>query len=294
VKDLSIVIPCYNEEAGIKNTIKDLIPYAANNNWEIIVVNDGSNDKTGEILNAFNNDVIIIDHPYNKGYGASLKTGILQTKSKLVAFYDADGQHRPVDLLNLFNNLMNFDMLVGQRGKESHQDWIRKPGKWVLSKIANYLTERQIPDLNSGLRIIKTDVIKKILHLLPQGFSFSTTSTIALMNFGFNVGYMPIIVNKRIGKSSVKQIKHGSQTIILILRLIVLFNPLKVFLPTSIWFVVIGFIYELLYGVYILYPNVKLIPAAFFMIITGVLVFFFGLIADQISALRLHNTFKNE
>jgi glycosyltransferase involved in cell wall biosynthesis len=232
--------------------------------------------------------VRLINHPYNKGYGASLKTGMINSNTELVAFYDSDGQHNPEDLESLASKFGNYDMLVGQRGKDSHQDWIRKPGKWVLSKVANYLAERKIPDLNSGLRIIRRAVIINILHLMPNNFSLTTTSTIALMNLGYNVGYSPIKVNKRIGKSTVKQFKHGTTIIMLILRLIVLFNPLKIFIRASIYLFVLGLIYEIIYGIILVSGGEKLIPGALFMMITSVLIFFFGLVVDQISELRKH------
>jgi glycosyltransferase involved in cell wall biosynthesis len=287
-QNLTVIIPAFNEEKGIEKTILDLKSYVNAKGWNIIIVNDGSTDKTAEVLKRIT-DIEVIEHPYNKGYGASLKTGISYAKTELIAFYDADGQHKPEDLERLFDNFMNYDMLVGKRGKDSHQDWIRKPGKWVLSKVANYLTERKIPDLNSGLRIIKRDVIIKMLHLFPQGFSFSTTSTIAFMNMGYNVGYYPIVVNKRVGTSTVKQFKHGSSTLMLMLRLIVLFNPLKVFMPASIFLLFFGAIYEIIFGIVMLLPdNFRLIPAAFFMILTSILIFFFGLMVDQISELRKH------
>lgn len=238
----------------------------------------------------FRENIQVITHPVNQGYGASLKTGILNTSTEHIAFYDADGQHRPEDLEDIYTKISDFDMLVGSRGKNSHQNYLRKPGKWVLSKVANYLTNRKIPDLNSGLRVIRREKIVNLLHLFPDGFSFSTTSTIAFMYLSFKVDYHPIQVKKRIGNSTVKQIKHGSSTLLLILRLIVLFNPLKVFLPISFWMIFIGVIYEIAFGIIILYPSVKLIPAAFFLILTGILIFFFGLIADQISAMRIHDT----
>ncbi len=290
MKNLTIIIPCFNEEPGIKKTIEDLLHYKNNTGWDILVIDDGSTDSTSNILSLFNKDISIITHSVNKGYGASLKTGILNTSTDFVAFYDADGQHRPEDLENMFKKISDFDMLVGARGKNSHQDWMRKPGKWVLSKVANYLTNRNIPDLNSGLRVIKREKIVNLLHLFPDGFSFSTTSTIAFMYLSQKVDYYPIRVNKRIGNSTVKQIKHGRSTLLLILRLIILFNPLKVFLPISFWMIFIGVIYEVIFGIIILYPEVKLIAAAFFMILTGIMIFFFGLIADQISAMRIHDT----
>jgi glycosyltransferase involved in cell wall biosynthesis len=285
---LTIIIPAFNEELGIESTIRKVLPLAQKHNWIILVINDGSVDKTAGVLKKLSG-IEIIDHPYNKGYGASLKTGILQAETELIAFYDADGQHNPDDLENLFNNFQNYDMLIGMRAKNSHQDWLRRPGKWVLTKVANLLTGNKIPDLNSGLRIIRRDIIIKMLHLFPQGFSFSTTSTIAFMNLGYNVGYYPIVVNKRVGTSTVKQFKHGSASIMLMLRLIVLFNPLKVFMPACIFLFIFGTIYEIIFGIILLLPdNFRLIPAAFFMILTSILIFFFGLVVDQISELRKH------
>lgn len=282
--NLTVIISAFNEEIGIKNIIEELIPYAKRNDWKIVVINDGSSDNTGEILSGIPG-IKIIDHPYNKGYGASLKTGIKDAKSELVAFFDADGQHDPKDLENLEANIGNYDMVVGARGRESHQDLIRKPGKWVLKKVANFLTGRKIPDLNSGLRVIRKDILIKLLHLFPEGFSFSTTSTIAFMNLGFNVGYFPIKTRKRVGKSSVNQIKHGSNTILLIIRLVVLFNPIKVFIPSAILIFFTGVIYEIIWGI-ILAPSADILPGAILMIFTGVLIFFFGLVVDQLSELR--------
>lgn len=288
IRTLTIIVPAYNEERGLKNTLQELKLITTKQNWKIIVVNDGSTDNTKAILSEVDS-IRTIEHPYNKGYGASLKTGILNSDTDLVAFYDADGQHNPQDLERLFLNLQNYDMIVGLRGKDSHKDVIRVPGKYLLTKVANFLTGRKIPDLNSGLRIIDRSTILKLLHLMPQGFSFSTTSTIALLNMGYNVGYYPIVVNKRIGTSTVKQLKHGSSTVMLILRLIVLFNPLKVFIPFSIYLFIFGTIYEIVFGIILLLPdNFRLIPAAFFMILTSILIFFFGLVVDQISELRKH------
>ncbi len=290
MEKLTIIIPCYNEEPGIQETLETLIPYSQKFDWKILVIDDGSTDNTPSILLKFANRVQIITHSVNKGYGASLKTGLLSTTTNHIAFYDADGQHRPEDLESMYDKISDYDMLIGERGKNSHQDVFRKPGKWVLSRVANYLTNRKIPDLNSGLRVIKREKIINLLHLFPDGFSFSTTSTIAFMYLSFKVDYLPIQVKKRKGNSSVQQLKHGSSTLLLILRLIVLFNPLKVFLPVSFWMIFIGLVYEIIFGIIFLYPSVKLIPAAFFMILTGILIFFFGLIADQISAMRIHDT----
>lgn len=283
--DVTVIIPAFNESEGIGKTLEDLVPVAKEHQWRITVVNDGSTDDTAVIVGR-HDYVDLVSHPYNKGYGASLKTGILQSRTKYVAFYDADGQHNPNDLRNLVEKVENSDMIVGQRSKTSHQDWIRKPGKWILSKVANFLTGRKIPDLNSGLRVVRRNVIASMLHLFPSGFSFSTTSTIAFFNSGYSVSYFPIQTARRVGKSTVKQLKHGSSTLLLILRLVVLFNPLKVFIPTSLVFLLMGIVYEVIAGVIYQPVHPKLIPGAFFLMLTGVLIFFFGLVVDQISELR--------
>ncbi|MCJ7448901.1 MAG: glycosyltransferase family 2 protein [Bacteroidales bacterium] len=293
---LTVIIPAFNEEESIENTILNLLPVCRSQGWQILAINDGSVDQTPYILKKFEEkkDIKVINQPFNKGYGSSLKAGIISADTDLVAFYDADGQNQPNDLVKMYESFGNNDMLVGERGKDSHQEWVRKPGKWILSKTANFLTGRTIPDLNSGLRIAKKDIIKKMLSLFPDGFSFSTTSTIAFFNLGYNVGYYPIKINKRIGKSTVKHIKDGSNILLLILRLIVLFNPLKVFIPMSFSFIFIGLIYELLAGI-ILHPTPpKFISGAFFIMISGILIFFFGLMVDQLSELRKNLLFKNE
>lgn len=285
-KELTVIIPAYNEEKGIRQTILELLPLAIESKWKILVINDGSTDNSVNELTDIA-DITIISHPYNKGYGAALKTGINFAETELIALYDADGQHRPEDLGRLYNEFGDYDMVIGERGKDSHNDSMRKPGKWILSKTANFLTGRKIPDLNSGLRIIKKDIIKNLLHLFPDGFSFSTTSTIAFLNMGYNLVYIPIKVNRRKGTSSVRQIKHGSGILLLILRLIVLFNPLKVFIPASLFLLITGLIYEIIYGI-ILIPGIKVLPAALLAFISGILVFFFGLVVDQISEMRKH------
>lgn len=289
--DLTIIIPAYNEEEGILKTIETLYNQIKHRKWRILVINDGSQDSTGIILQKIEY-IEVINHPYNKGYGASLKTGINKAETNLIAFYDADGQHRPEDLINLVDNLKSYDMLIGQRDRNSYQKWMRKPGKWLLSKVANFLTGRKIPDLNSGMRVISKSVISKMLHLFPDGFSFSTTSTIAFLNMGYNVGYYPIVVNKRFGRSSVNQLKHGSKAILLIIRLIVLFNPLKVFIPVSIILIIIGILYEIIFGI-LLTIGVDFLPAALFLFLSGVLIFFFGLLVDQVSELRKHLNSNN-
>ena len=286
---LTVIIPCYNEEKGIRDTILTLLPTTQKHNWQIIVINDGSTDKTLEIINEISG-IEVINHIQNKGYGASLKTGINASNTEYISFYDADGQHRPEDLEKLAKKAEYSDMIVGARDKSSHKDWSRKPGKWVLGKFANFISGQKIPDLNSGLRVIRKSEIANYLHLFPEGFSFSTTSTIAFMNLGKKVEYLPIQTKKRVGKSTVKQLKHGSSTLLLILRLMVLFNPLRVFLPTSFFLLFTGIFYQLGFGIYT-YINegkIEIFQGSILFIITGIIIFFFGLMTDQISEIRKH------
>jgi glycosyltransferase involved in cell wall biosynthesis len=279
----SIIVPIFNEEKAIEATLGRLLAAASGRDWQIIAVNDGSTDGTREILNKFS-QIMIAEHAFNKGYGAALKTGIRLATADIVVLFDADGQHDPAEISLLAAKTAKFDMVAGQRTKESAQDWLRKPGKFVLQRVANLLAETRIPDLNCGLRAMKREIILGMLDILPDGFSFSTTSTIAFFKLGFNVGYVPVTTRQRIGKSSVKQVKHGSQTLLLILRLITLFSPLRIFINVASALFIIGLAYQI---EEIIRRGLHIVNGALLLIIAAVLVFLFGLIADQISGLRL-------
>jgi glycosyltransferase involved in cell wall biosynthesis len=279
----SIIIPVFNEEEAIENTLNQLMAIPESRNWEIIAVNDSSTDKTRELLGKFS-QIRVIDHSFNKGYGAALKTGIRAADADIIVMFDADGQHNPKDIPQLVGKIVQADMVTGQRTKDSAQDWIRKPGKFVLKKVANLLAETKIPDLNCGLRAIKRDLILGMLDILPDGFSFSTTSIIAFYKLGYNVDYVPITTKSRMGKSTVKQVKHGSQIILLILRLIALFSPLRIFLNVASVLFMVGLIYQI---EEIIRRGWHMVNGALLLIIAALLVFLFGLIADQISGLRL-------
>lgn len=284
MKEITIIIPAYNEEKAIGKTLEKLLPFAEKNGWKILVINDGSTDSTRKEIEKISS-VKIVNHKVNRGYGASLKTGLNNSETELVAFYDADGQHTPEELEKLLESWNDQDMIVGERVKGSHFSISRAPGKWVLSKVANFLAGRKIPDLNSGLRVVKRESIKSYIKLFPDGFSFSTTSTIAFLGDKKQVDYIPIQTSKRVGKSSVNQIKDGFNTVLLIIRLIVLFNPLKVFIPASFFLILISVIYEILWG-YIFSPHLRLLPGALLTFLTGIIIFFFALIMDQISQIR--------
>lgn len=280
-KQVSLIIPAYNEEGSLKDIVEAVKNLGCVD--EIIVVDDCSVD--GTLAKAKECGVKVIHHPYNKGYGAALKSGIRQAAGDSIVTMDADGQHNPKFIPDMIRWLDEFDMVVGQRGQDSHRALLRIPGKLVLRLVANYLSGHEIPDLNCGFRCFRKDAVLEIIHLLPNTFSFSTTITMALFRAGYSVKYVPIVAEKRkSGESRVKQATHGLQTILLILRVIMLSNPLKIFAPVGASLFLAGSIYALFCFVYFKFH----IPAgAVLMLLAGIMTFFFGIIADQIAALRI-------
>lgn len=279
----TIIIPAYNEEKGLGSTLQDLKDF--NSKLNILVINDGSKDRTLEVAQQFSN-VRIISHRKNRGYGASLKTGVAHCRTEYLVTYDADGQHRPEDAINVIKKCIeeDADLIIGRRGKDSYQVPLRKPGKWVLGKVANFLAQTKIPDLNSGLRAFKKKSIAPYLHIMPQGFSFSTTSTLALYKMGMFVDYEPIVVQKRTGTSTVKM-SDGFDTLILIIRLMVLFNPMRVFIPPCVFLVGVGIIKAIFWD--LMWRQAGVATSSVLVVTTGVLVFCFGILADQVASIRL-------
>ena len=276
--DVTIIIPAYNEEEGIGNVITQL--KKVSENYEILVVDDSSTDNTYKL--ASDTGVKVLRHPYNKGYGAALKTGIRNAEADVVLFMDADMQHKPSDIQKLIQHIGEYDMVVGARTKKSKISLLRRPGKKILSITANYLAGMKIPDLNSGFRALKKSVAVEFLHILPNTFSFSTTITLACIKSGYSVKYVPIEAPERVGTSKIKPFRDGFNFIMLIIRTIVLFDPLKVFLPVSAVLFVVGFL-ELIREI-IVYFDIWTAPVL--LILSAILIFFFGLLADQLSFIR--------
>jgi glycosyltransferase involved in cell wall biosynthesis len=276
----TIIIPAYNEEKAIGQVLEQIIDACSHLVEEIILVDDGSSDRTAEIAGQY--DIRVIRQPRNMGYGAALKTGIRAADSDYVITMDADGQHRVEDIIALINAAEDNDMVVGQRSQVFHSSFWRMPGKWLLGLMANYILRRRVPDLNSGLRIIRRDVALKYIHICPAGFSFSTTITMALSSRGYRVKYVPITINSRIGKSTVS-LATGFNTIILILRIASLFEPLRIFIPLSLIIGLAGIIWAIPYAV----SGHGLSVGAMMALGTSVNLLVLGLICDQISQLRL-------
>ncbi len=280
---LSVVVPAYNEQENIVPFLNGLKAHLARiePDHEIIIVNDGSSDRTGTLMETISG-IRGIHHTKNRGYGAALKTGIKNALGRLVLTIDSDGQHHPQEVGRLLAEADRYDMVVGERTQLLHSSLWRMPGKWFLGWLANYLSRQKIPDLNSGLRIFKRELILKYLHLCPDGFSISTTSTLVFFNRGYSVKYVPITVNKRLDGKSTVSVKTGLETILLILRIIMLFEPLRLFLPLSIICAMLG----VSWGIRYLLIGQGLSIGALLLILTGIVLFFFGLLADQIAALR--------
>lgn len=285
-ESVSIIIPAFNEEAGLGRVLAGLEEWQSRG-AEVIVVDDGSTDGTSELAESAG--VRVIRHRTNKGYGAALKSGIRAAGGEIIVTLDSDGQHDPNDIRRLLEDLPGSDMVVGMRGKGSHAPSLRKPGKWILAQVANYLAQTQIPDLNSGFRAIRASTLKRFLHILPNGFSFSTTLTLALFKEGYNVAYVPITAAPRTGRSTVNPLRDGLNTVLLIIRTIALFDPLQVFLPASALLGLIGIVYWILDSLYLRRPNIP--SGTVILLVSAVVVFMFGILADQVSAIRRE---KNE
>ncbi len=281
-KELAVVVPAFNEAAAIGQTVDALRTALANAkiDGEIVIVDDGSTDGTGEAAGATGVRVIRLEE--NSGYGYALKTGIAATRTKFVAIIDADGTYPADKIGEMLEICRNADMVVGDRGTAMRNvPWIRRGPKFVLNTLANILARRKIPDLNSGLRVFKRSSLERFVQLLPDGFSFTTTITLSMMCSNLRVVYTPIAYAKRVGQSSMRPTAFFT-FILLVLRIIVFFQPLRVFLPLGGVLFLLGmakFTYDL--------TKMNLSESAIFALLAALVVWSLGLIADMISRLHL-------
>ena len=231
---VSIIIPCFNEEESISMTVKEL--QELNLNCEIIVIDDGSTDDSSKISNKINR-IKLIRHDKNLGYGAALKTGINNAVYENIVITDADSTY-PNDKIPYFVSQLvenDLDMVVGARtGRNVKIPFLRKPAKWAIGKLANWVTGQPIPDVNSGLRVFKKSSYIPFQYIVPDGFSFTTTITLGMLLSGYKVKFMPIDYFQRSGKSKIRPIRDTLNFIKLILRIGLYFAPLKIFMPISI------------------------------------------------------------
>ncbi|HSA92430.1 MAG TPA: glycosyltransferase family 2 protein [Terriglobales bacterium] len=274
--EVTVVIPAFNEQEAIVREVEMVEAALRQTGWqyEIIVVDDGSTDETAARAESTGAQVIRL--PRNRGYGAAIKSGVLAARYPWVLITDADGTYPPRFIPRLLELTPHRDMVVGARtGDKVHIPLLRQPAKWFLRRTAEYLAEQPIPDLNSGLRVIRRSLIERFRHFLPTGFSFTTSITLALLCNGYAVEFTPIEYEKRIGKSKIRP-AHAFQFLVQILRMITLFNPLRVFLP-------LGFVPFFAGVAYLVYDLTQwnITDTAVMGVVSGLVIWSIGLLADQ-------------
>lgn len=277
----SVVIPAFNESASIAGVIEGLRAAAA---WkEILVVDDGSGDDTGARAAAAG--ARVVRHPYNKGNGASVKTGIRNAAGDWILIVDADGQHLAADALKLVEPLGRYDLVVGARSAQTQATIARRLGNAVLNRIAGYLANRHIPDLTSGFRAARRESLLEFLHLLPNGFSTPTTTTLAFLRAGYNVRFEPIEARRRMGHSKIRLARDGASFFLILLKVITIFSPLKIFAPLS----ASAFVAGVAYGAWNFVRHDRIPNGAVLLLMFAIMVFLVGLISEQISTLRFES-----
>ena len=273
--DVSVVIPAFNEEEGIAAVVAAVL---AGRPWrEVLVVDDGSTDRTAE--RAAGAGARVVRHPYNKGNGAAVKTGVREARGAVVLLMDADGQHDPADADRIVAPVGVHDMVIGARSS-ADQDLMRALGNAVFRAVASWLTGRPIPDLTSGFRAARRDRLLEILHLLPNGFSYPTTSCLAFLKAGHNVAFEPIKARPRVSPSKVRPTRDGVRFLLIIFKIVTLYSPLKVFFPLS----ALSFALGAGYAIWNVHSYGKIPMGAALLIQLGVVVFLFGLISEQIAS----------
>lgn len=280
--DVSVVIPAYNEEGALVDSVRDVhrvlsqLPLS----YEVIVVNDGSTDGTAR--EAEKTDARVIHLRTNQGYGAALKKGIAAGNSTWIAITDCDGTYPAEALVRMLELARSADMVVADRGKAAKNvPLIRRPGKFLLNKLACYLVQREISDLNSGMRVFRRSSLEPFIPLLPDGFSFTTTITLAMICSNLEVVYEPITYGRRVGRSKIRPTDMFS-FVLLVLRVIVLFRPLRVFIPLGALWIIAG-LAKLVYDIYLW----NLSESAVLALLSGMMAWSLGLMADMISRLHL-------
>ncbi|MDV3503071.1 glycosyltransferase family 2 protein [Marinobacter sp. M-5] len=276
---IDVILPAKNEAGTIQQVVSELVKIGFVN--EVLVIDDGSSDDTATKAKLAGARVIC--HPYSKGNGAAIKTGILSARSELIVMMDADGQHSPSDIKTLFSHLESggYDMVVGARSKSGQANYHRHLANEIYNFLASKITEQKILDLTSGFRIVKRLKALEFLELLPNKFSYPTTLTMAFFRAGYSVGYYPISVKKRTGKSHLNPIKDGIRFLLIIFKVATLYSPLKVFFPISISFLLMGSVY----AIYTLIEMGRFTNMSALLLTTGVIIFLIGLISEQVTSL---------
>jgi len=283
VMDISVIIPVYREEKVIGSVIERVrrVMDSTGKGYEILVVDDGSNDETAAA--ARNTGARVISHPYNIGNGAAVKTGIRHAQGAVLIMMDGDGQHNPEDIPQLLEKIDKYDMVVGARTGDSEGRLHRNMANAFYNLFASYICKMKIQDLTSGFRAVKAAVARQFVPLLPNTFSYPTTITMAVVRAGFTLAYVPIRANKRVGKSKIKLLADGSRFFLIIVKIATLFSPMRVFLPVS----ALMFLTGLGYGLFrILFMGGRYGPTSAMLMTMAVVVFMVGLVSEQIAQMR--------
>ena len=277
-KEFSIILPAKNESASLRKLLPEIISLFSE--AEIIIVNDGSDDETVSVCSKYN--VKLINHPYTKGNGAAIKTGARAATHDVLVFMDADGQHKPKDIEVLVKNISEgYDMAIGARDRASHAGVLRYLANKIYNNLASYMSGHTIRDLTSGFRAVKASVFKNFLYLLPNGFSYPTTITMALFRSGFSINYVPIACERRTGTSHIKLLRDGFKFLLIIFRITSLYSPLKIFGPVSFSLFLTGLAY---YG-YTFMNFGQFTNMSMLLLISAIIVFLIGLVSEQITFL---------
>jgi glycosyltransferase involved in cell wall biosynthesis len=282
---ISVIIPAFNEGLVIGDVIRKIreVVNKIDTNHEIIVIDDGSKDDTVE--SAREAGAFVIQHPYNIGNGAAVKTGIRHARGKILVTIDGDGQHDPNDILKLVERIGPYDMVVGSRNRESDTAAHRDIANMVFNSLATYISGRKIEDLTSGFRAVKTRIARQFVYLLPNKFSYPSTITLSVVRSGYSLGYESIRFSRRDEKtkSKIKPFQDGLRFLMIILKISVFYAPLKIFVPLSIFIFILGVSYGLM-RIFIL--NAPYGQTSALLMSTAVLTFLVGLVSEQIAQLR--------
>jgi len=274
----SVILPARNESAGLAKLLKSLV--AEMPDAEIIVVNDGSSDDTAKVCES--HGVRVITHAYSMGNGAAIKTGLRNASGDIVVCMDADGQHDPADIRTLLSKLSEgYDMVVGARGMASQASVGRGLANAFYNRLASWMVNQRVHDLTSGFRAARTRKFREFLYLLPNGFSYPTTVTMAFFRAGYQVAYIPIVASKRLGKSHLRPVRDGIRFLLIIFKIGSLYSPLKLFAPLSVGF----FATALSYYVYTFLTEGRFTNMSALLFTTSVIIFLIGLVSEQITTL---------
>lgn len=289
--DLTVGLPVFNEIEAVRSTLLAVQSVADGMgvSYEILAVDDGSDDGTSEVLDEMATELgsvlTVIRHPYNLGNGASVKTAIRAARGEVLVLMDADGQHDPADIPRLYERVGPYDLVVGARTKKTKGEWPRRFANLAFEALASYLTDFKIRDLTSGFRAFKTELVLEFVHLLPNKFSYPTTSTMAFIKAGYTVDFVTVEAARRSGKSKVSPARDGVRFLIIIGKMVMLFEPMRVFSPAAailLMLAVASFAFTVIDESRLHIPN-----SAVFLAVSAVIVFLIGMVAAQVAELRI-------